>query len=118
MISVYLLSVIFSVTFLYIVIDLVRRKKLKEQYSLLWMMVSIILLVFSLKRQNLEWVANVLSIKYAPALLFLFGLIFCFILILHLTIVISNQSERLIKLTQEFSLLNSDNYEIRDKDPS
>ncbi|MHB8170673.1 MAG: DUF2304 domain-containing protein [Thermincolia bacterium] len=105
MFSVYFLAILFSLFFLVAVVDLVRRRRLKEQYSLLWLLVGFLMLFLSLSRVNLERVAALLDIKYAPAMLFLFGLIFSFILILHLTVVISKMSERLVILTQEFSIL-------------
>ncbi|MDA8234510.1 MAG: DUF2304 domain-containing protein [Clostridia bacterium] len=105
MVNVYFLAILFSLIFLLAVVDLVRRRRLKEQYSLLWLLVGFLMLFLSLSRVNLEMLAAWLDIKYAPAMLFLFGLIFSFILILHLTVVISKMSERVVILTQEFAIL-------------
>lgn len=106
--DVYLISVLFSLFFLAIVINLIRRRKLKEQYSLLWIFVSILMLLFSLNRNSLEIIAAWLNIKYAPSMLFLFGLVFSFTLTLHLTTVVSKQSERIVNLTQDFAILRQE----------
>ncbi|BCJ86415.1 DUF2304 domain-containing protein [Effusibacillus dendaii] len=106
--TVYLFSLLFSVGFIVVVLDLVRRQRLKEQYSLLWLLVGIGLLVVSSNTVVLEWTARMLDIKYAPAVLFLLGLIFCFALILHLTVVISRLSDRVLRLTQELTVLKAE----------
>lgn len=105
--TVYLFSLLFSIGFIVIVLDLVRRQRLKEQYSLLWLAVGLILLVFSSNKLVLEWLAALLDIKYAPAVLFLLGIVFCFGLILHLTVVTSRLSDRLLRLTQELTVLKA-----------
>ena len=87
------------------VLELVRRQKLREQYSLLWIFFSLILVIISLDVSFVEWVADRLGVKYAPAVLFLFGLLFCFAFILHLTIVITRLTTQVLRLTQEIAIL-------------
>lgn len=106
--NVYWFSFLFSVGFIVVVLDLVRRRKLKEQYSLLWLLVGLGLLVTSSNTVVLEWMAALLSIQYAPAVLFLLGIIFCFVLILHLTVVTSRLSDRVLRLAQEVALLKAE----------
>ncbi|GIM45591.1 hypothetical protein DNHGIG_11400 [Collibacillus ludicampi] len=103
--DVFVFAIAFSVVFIFVVLDLVRRKRLKEQYSLLWLLVGLVLIVLSSSRSLVEKMASYLHIYYAPSMLFLFGLIFCFTLILHLTVVISKLNDRVVRLTQEVALL-------------
>lgn len=101
-------SLLFSVGFIVIVLDLVRRQRLKEQYSLLWLLIGIGFLSVSSNTNVLEWLAGLLDIKYPPAVLFLLGLIFSFALILHLTVVISTLTDRVLRLTQEITVLKAE----------
>ncbi|MEF2968258.1 DUF2304 domain-containing protein [Paenibacillus sp. M1] len=103
--TIYVLSVALAVLFLLLVLELVRRQKLKEQYSLLWILFSAVLLIVSLNVPLMEWIATRLGVKYAPALLFLFGLLFCFAVILHLTIVVTKLTAQVLRLTQELAIL-------------
>jgi hypothetical protein len=112
-VDVFVFAVAFSIVFILIVLDLVRRKRLKEQYSLLWLLVGVVLLILSSSRSLVEKMAAYFHIYYAPSMLFLFGLIFCFTLILHLTVVISKLNDRVVRLTQEVALLR----EQRDASP-
>ena len=105
MINIYLFSILFSGAFLILILELVRRQKLKEQYSLLWILMGVLLLIISMNVGLVETLADWLNIEYAPALLFLFGLLFCFVFILHLTIVISKLNQQVLRLTQEITIL-------------
>ncbi|QCT02942.1 hypothetical protein E6C60_2229 [Paenibacillus algicola] len=108
MMNVYILSVMFSIVFLVMIIELVRRRRLKEQYSLLWILMGFTLLIISVNVQGVERLASFLQIEYAPALLFLFGLLFCFVLILHLTLVITKLSAQVLRLTQEIAIMKGE----------
>lgn len=101
-------SLLFSVGFIFVILDLVRRQRLKEQYSLLWLLIGLGFLVVSSNTKVLEWMALLLDIKYAPAVLFLLGLIFSFALILHLTVVISRLTDHVLRLTQEITVLKTE----------
>ncbi|MBM6997990.1 DUF2304 domain-containing protein [Paenibacillus sp. DXFW5] len=103
--AIYILSVFVAALFLLFVLELVRRQKLREQYSLLWILFSAILLICSMNVPLIEWIAKQLGVKYAPAVLFLFGLLFCFAFILHLTIVITRLTTQVLRLTQEIVIL-------------
>lgn len=103
-INVYSISILFSITFLIVVIELVRKKRLQEKYSILWILMSINLLVFSSTPLIMESVARWLNIKNPPSLLFLFGLVYLLIYNLHITVVVSKQTERITRLSQEIAL--------------
>lgn len=103
--SIYALSVIVAFSFLLVVLELVRRQKLREQYSLLWILFSLVLVIVSLNVSFIEWIADRFGVKYAPAILFLFGLLFCFTIILHLTIVVTKLTAQVLRLTQELTIL-------------
>lgn len=104
-VDVYSLSVIFSLIFVLIIIELVKRNRLHEKYSLLWLLFSIVMIVLSGFPKILEEIAYILNVKYAPSLLFLVGFVFLILYSLSLTVIISKQADRIIKLTQEVSIL-------------
>jgi len=104
-IDIYSLSVIFSIIFMICTIELVRRNRLHEKYSLLWLLFSFILIFLAAWPKLLETIAGLLDVKYAPSLLFLVGLVFLILYNLSMTMSITKQGERIIKLTQELSIL-------------
>ena len=109
LINVYTISIIFSLVFLFAVVELVRKGKLQEKYSILWIFMSIVLLVLSSTPIVINKLADWLGIKNPPSFLFLFGLVYLLIYNLHLTIVISKQSEKITRITQEIALIKEKN---------
>jgi hypothetical protein len=90
--------------FLYILF-LVRNKKIKEEYSLLWLFSSIIFIVFSIWRHGLEFFAKLIGIAYPPAALFLILLLAVFLILIEFSINISKLTEKNKILAQELALL-------------
>jgi len=105
---VQMLSMVLSIIFVLVVLHLIRKKYLREQYSLLWLLFGLSMIVLSIGTSWLEWLAHLVDVKYAPALLFLVGIIFCLVLILHLTVVVSKLTERVVRLTQEMAILKNE----------
>jgi len=93
------------------VIELVRRGKLKEKYSILWLLASLVLFIFSTSRDILVYASALVGIYYPPSFLFLLAFIFLLLITLHFSIVISGLSDKSKKLAQEISLLRQ---EMRD----
>lgn len=104
-INVYVLSIAFSLLFLIMILALVRKNKLLEKYSLLWILFGIMLLVMSATPLFIEKIAAMLDIKYAPSVLFLFGLVYLILYNLHITTIVSKQSEKITRLNQEVGIL-------------
>jgi hypothetical protein len=86
-------------------VNLIRKKKIKEEYSLLWLFSAVVFLCFSVFRKALDFFAHMIGIDYAPAALFLVFIGCIYIILIHYSIVISKISERTKNLTQEIALL-------------
>ncbi|MCL5023595.1 MAG: DUF2304 domain-containing protein [Nitrospirae bacterium] len=102
---VQIVSIIGSLSIFLIVIELIRRSHLKERYSLIWLAASVVLVVFSLWRPLLHFIARVFHIYYPPSFLFLLAIGFLIVLLLHFSIVISSLSEKNNRLAQEIGML-------------
>ena len=100
-----ILAIMGSGTVLIVVIELIRRGRLKEKYSLLWLFASGVLLVLSMSRGLLEYVAHLLGVFYPPSFLFLLAFLFLLLITLHFSVVISGLSDRNKQLAQEIALL-------------
>ena len=83
------LAIAGSLALLMIVIDLVRRRKLKEEYSFLWVLASTSLLVLAAWYQLLEWITHVIGGVALSTTLFFFALLFVFFMLLHYSVRIS-----------------------------
>lgn len=101
-------SIIGSVLLLIFVLKLIRRKKLKEEYSLLWLGFGIIFILLSIVRPLLEIVATAIGIIYAPAALLLILVISIFFILIQFSIVISKLADSNKNLIQEVGILKTE----------
>jgi hypothetical protein len=92
----------------FLVIELIRRGRLKERYSLLWLCASALLLILSLSREVLEYFSHAMGIYYPPSLLFLLAFLFLLLITLHFSVVLSGLSEKNKTLAQEIALLRQE----------
>jgi len=91
-----------------VVVELIRQGRLKERYSLLWLLAGGVLLVLSSSRGLLEMVSRLLGIYYPPSLLFLLAFLFLLLITRHFSVVISGLTEKNRQLAQEIALLRQE----------
>jgi hypothetical protein len=88
------------------VLELIRRRKLKDELWLPWLVVAVTPLVMSFWIAPWAAVAHWLGIAYEPALLFVLGILLCLALILYLTVVVSTLMRQNLRLAQDLALLS------------
>jgi hypothetical protein len=94
-----------SVLLLAMIIELVRRRRLKEEYSLLWIVTALGLLVLSVWYGLLLDITKLIGAVLPSSTLFFFGLIFVMLMLLHFSVRVSLLERRLTALVQELGLL-------------
>ena len=94
-----------SVLLLVIVFELIRRRKLKEEYSLLWLLSGLVILIFSVFPDLLGVISRVMGMYYLTTL-FVISFLFLLLIVLHFSTVLSQLSEKNKELTQELSILD------------
>lgn len=107
-------AVSLSVLLLALVLELVRRRKLTEEHSLIWIAGGIGLLGLSLWRDVLHVAARVMGIHYPPALLLLALTAFVFLVSLYFSVVISRQRQEIERMLEELALLDAEVRALRD----
>jgi hypothetical protein len=100
-----LLTTFVSIVILVSVVELIRRNRLKEKYSLLWLFSSLVMLFFSLSRRSLESISLFVGIQYPPSFIFILAFLFLIVINIHFSTVISGLSEKNKDLSQEVALL-------------
>ena len=95
-----------SVILLVIVFELIRSRRLRERYALLWLLTGLVLLVLSAWRGGLNTIARWVGVQtYPPAVLFAVGSLFILAVLLHYSTVISKLSDQNSILAQRVALL-------------
>lgn len=87
---------------------LVRNKRIKEEYSLLWLFSSLVFMFFSFWREGLEFFAKLVGIAYPPAALFIILLLAIFLILINFSRIISRLTDRNITLAQEVGILKTE----------
>jgi hypothetical protein len=113
--SVQLVAIAVSVALLLLVLELVRRRALTEEYSFLWVVMSLALLALSIWRDVLHAMARWLGIFYPPALLLLLLIFFVFVASLYFSVVISRQRRQIERLVEDQAILAAEVEEMRDE---
>jgi hypothetical protein len=111
---VQLVSIVVSGGLLVTVIELVRRGRLTEEYSFIWIASAAALLVLSLWRNLLDLAASALGVHYPPAVLLLVLTFFVVIVSLYFSVVVSRHRKEIEKLVEEVALLDADIRALRD----
>ena len=98
-------AAIASLVLLVAVLELVRRRRLREKYALLWILTAIVLLVLSVWRGAVTSIATALGVSYGPTVLFAVGALFVLVVLLHYSTVISALTDRTVVLAQRIAIL-------------
>ncbi|HZC29714.1 MAG TPA: DUF2304 domain-containing protein [Gaiellaceae bacterium] len=95
-----------SFLLLVIVFELIRSRRLRERYSLLWLLTGSVLFALSLWRGGLNTIAGWFGVtSYPPAILGAVGALFILVVLLHYSTVISRLSDQNTILAQRLALL-------------
>lgn len=106
--KVTLVAVVVSLVLVAIVFELIRSRRLRERYALLWLLTGLVLLVLSAWRGGLNTIAGWVGVRgYPPAVLFAVGLLFVILVLLHYSTVISRLSDQNTILAQRLALLEA-----------
>jgi hypothetical protein len=95
-----------SLVLIVVVFELIRSRRLRERYALLWLLTGVVLVVLSAWRGGLNTIAGWLGVRgYPPAVLFAVGLLFVILVLLHYSTVISRLTDQNVILAQRLALL-------------
>ncbi|MCX6122172.1 MAG: DUF2304 domain-containing protein [Ignavibacteriales bacterium] len=101
-------AIIGSISIFLFVIELIRKKRIREQYSLLWFFFGIVFIVLSIWEEGLARIAHFIGIAYPPAALLLILVIAIFLILIQFSVIISRLSDKNDKLVQEVALLKGE----------
>jgi hypothetical protein len=104
--AVSIAGAIASFTLVLVVLELVRSRRLRERYALLWLTTGLTLTALSAWRGGLNTIARWVGVRsYPPAVLFAVGILFILAVLLHYSTVISRLSDQNVLLAQRLALL-------------
>lgn len=104
-------SIVFFIVLVCLVLYLVRKKRISVKYSLVWIIPSVILIIFTLWPGCMVAITKLLGFKTASNMVIaaLIGLLL--VINLSLTVIVTNQKDKIRLLIQEVSLLKENKYD-------
>ena len=113
---VQVVAIAVSIVLLMVVLELVRRRKLVEEYSLLWILGSLAILGLSIWRGLLDIAARELGVFYPPSLLLMLLVVSVFVALLWFSVVLSRQRQQIDRLVEETAILGAEIRDLQAKD--
>jgi NO-binding membrane sensor protein with MHYT domain len=113
---VQVIAIVVSVVLLMVVLELVRRRKLVEEYSLLWILGSFAILGLSVWRGLLDVAARQLGVFYPPSLLLMLLVVSVFVALLWFSVVLSRQRTQIDRLMEETAILGAEIRDLQSRD--
>jgi hypothetical protein len=101
------LAMAVSTALLLVVLELVRRRRLTEEYSFIWIACALALLGLSIWRDVLHAIARWLGVFYPPAVLLLVLIVFVFVGLLYFSVTMSRQREQIERLIEDVAILEA-----------
>lgn len=89
------------------IIELVRRRRLREEYSFIWLMTGFVFVLLALDNDILVFVSHLVEIEVPVNTLFFMALMFVMFLLLYFSLRISALTTQVKNLAQQITLLQS-----------
>jgi len=105
MTRIVLVSLIGAIALSLVVLELVRRRRLQERYSMLWLVTCLALIVLAAVPGLLNKISSALGIAYPPNALFIAAFGFVLLVLLNFSIAVSRLSEQSSRLAQRLAML-------------
>lgn len=103
-----IIAIAISLAFLFYISRLIVKGKLREEYAIVWIFCTAVLILFSLWRRGLDVVSHILGIYDPPNMVFTGAIFAVLIYLLHLSITVSKLTRQNKTLAQEIALLKKE----------
>lgn len=106
----YVLAVLGLVVLLGIVLELVRKRYLRERFAIAWILAITTLVLVATIPGLLDWLASLVGIKYPPTLLLLLAVVFLSILVLGIATQLSSIDEKMRQVAEYTALRDAEDH--------
>jgi hypothetical protein len=110
-----ILAIGVSAAFLILVLELVRRRKLVEEYSFLWIVVAVLVLAVSIWRELLHTAARDLGVHDPPNVLLIALTAAVLFALLGVSLILSRQRRQIDRLIEDTSILSAEVKDLRSR---
>ena len=116
-----IVAVLIALGILVVILELVRRRKLREEYAALWLLTGVLLLLLAWNYSLLLWLTRLVGAVMPVSTLLFLGILFLLLVSLQFSVRLSTTTRRLKELNQKLALLEEEmrsHLESSSKNPS
>ncbi len=107
-------ALVLSIGLLIFIVEMVRRRKLREEYSWLWILVAAAILVLSVWFGLLEWLTHLIGAVVPASTLFMFGIFFLIVINIYFSMKVSTLTTQVKNQAQKLALMDCYIRELQD----
>ncbi|MBI3583552.1 MAG: DUF2304 domain-containing protein [Nitrospinae bacterium] len=101
-------AILISIVIFIVIIELVRKRKLREEFSLIWLLTGFLLFILAIWYDLLLAITSLIGASLATSTLFFFGLVFLILINLYYSIKLSAIANQMKNLSQEIGILKAE----------
>lgn len=106
---------VLALSMLAVAVELVRRRKLRDEYALVWLCTGTALLLLAWQHHWLSWFQGIIGAKSPVSALFFGGFVFLMLLCLQFSVRLSKMSFRQKTLVQKLAILEKELDRLRQR---
>ena len=99
-----IIAALVAIVFMAFILDLIRRHRLQERYSVIWFLAGLAMLAGAAFPDLLELVADAMGVRDTNVALFSLLILMLLGLALNFSVIVSRQAEQITRLAQESAI--------------
>lgn len=113
-----IVAAVLALVFMLLILDLIRRDRLQERYSVIWLLAGIGMLAGAAFPALLEFVADLMGVRDTNVALFSIVLLLLLGLALNFSVLMSRQADQITRLAQELALEKAKAQRLNGSEPT
>ncbi len=108
-------ALLVGISIFFFIVEMVRRRKLREEYSWLWLLTGLGIILLAVWYDLLLFISRLIGAVLPTTTLFIFSLVFLLLIALQFSMKISSLADQNKKLAQELAILRHEMEEKKAK---
>jgi hypothetical protein len=114
--GVHVIALLSALTTLTVIVELSRRRQLREKYAVVWLGVGVVVAIFAIAPGLFNRLAHAMGVKNPPDLLTVLASLFLLVVCVHMSWELGRMDDKSRLLAEEVALLRNDLEELRAPD--
>ncbi|MGK3953403.1 DUF2304 domain-containing protein [Microbacterium sp. I2] len=106
-------GIVLALLVLAIIISLLLRRRLREKYATLWLLIGIVILILAIFPGLLLWLSNALGVAVPSNLIFALALVLLIGVALHLSWELSQAEDEVRRVAEDVAIVRTEVEELR-----